>query len=95
MNSSGALIKNFKLKFYFVLNIFGIGMDRLASKNKYIKLNEKIERLSKWFYFALIYTSFGGCGLASIAGSYINYHVFGLGDGSFLVPTPLMYVCVI
>lgn len=72
-----------------------IGMERPASKIIYTKLNEKIERVSKWSYIALVYIAFGGCGLCSLFVSYINYYIFDLKDESFLVPTPLMYVCVV
>lgn len=67
-----------------------IGMDRPSSMTIYIEVNDKVERVSKWAYFLLLSTSLGGCGLCAILISYINYYIFDLEDGSFLVPTPLM-----
>lgn len=56
----------------------------------YTQLNEKIERISKWIYLAVLVVSIGGVGLFTILLSYINYFIFDMEDDSFIVPIPLM-----
>lgn len=56
----------------------------------YTQLNEKIERISKWIYLAVLVVSIGGVGLFTTLLSYINYFIFDMEDDSFIVPIPLM-----
>lgn len=90
---SNNLIFEFYQKIKFKL--IEIGMKRPASMAIYTDFNEKIERISKLTYFAVVFTSLGACGLGAILLSYINYYIFDLKADSFLVPLPLMWACPI
>lgn len=62
------------------------------SKAKYIELNEKIERVSKILEFLLIKLTTAGAVLPSVIITIVDYFILDLGDESFFLPYPIMYV---
>lgn len=58
----------------------------------YEKLSQNIEHLSKWFYITTMILAIGVAMLPTTLMSMINYYVYDMGDESFEIPSPMMYV---
>lgn len=58
----------------------------------YTIINEKIEKSSKLLHWAAMYVGLPIGLLPPIISVYVNYYYFGLGDDSFIMPCPMMYV---
>lgn len=59
----------------------------------YMKLNEKIDWLSKWLYMIGIVLALAVYFCPIIVMSYIKYYVNDLKEESFEMPSPMMYEC--
>lgn len=64
-------------------NLF-IGLER----SSYAVLNGKIEQVSIWIHFCMMYLSVVGAMGPPFILSMINYFVYGLGDESFYLTYP-------
>lgn len=60
----------------------------------YIKLNERIERIFKLLHFLFVEMSIVGVVLPAALITIVNYFVYNLGDESWFLPCPAMYVYV-
>lgn len=87
-NNNRTLIQNSQITFSFSK----IGLENgLTQKFVYIKLNEKIEQMSKWVHMGVIYISFGGVAIPPILATLINYFINDMGNESYEY-VELMYV---
>lgn len=59
---------------------------------KYAELIEKIERMTGIFYFSLAKVSVSGSFLPAFLITVVNYFIYDLGDKSFYLTVPVMYV---
>lgn len=58
----------------------------------YSELSGKIEKFSKWAYFCLVYANVIGILIPPSLLSFVNYYIYDLGDESFELVSPIMYV---
>ena len=73
-------------------NIFlGCGNSEI-SKRTFIKLNENIEKMSKWLHFIVGKLSIAGLLLPTLLITIVKYFILDFGDESFFLPTPILYV---
>lgn len=63
-----------------------------VSNFAFAAINRKIERMSKLIYFSMLKINAPGIMLPSFFISMINYYVLDLGDKSFSLLCPVMYV---
>lgn len=61
----------------------------------YTELNAKIELMSKWSYIILVKVCLVGIFLPLLLLTIVNYFVFQLGEESFYLPFPMLWVCSI
>lgn len=83
-----ALIK----QFYLINVIVKLGSTTVNSKNVYIGINDKIERISKLIYFTIVHLTLSGTYLPYVLQTLFNYFVLNLNEESFCLPFPVMYV---
>lgn len=57
-----------------------------------MELNEQIELVSEWAYTILINSTMAGGFLPLFLCATVNYFIFGLGEQSFLLPWPMLWV---
>lgn len=69
-----------------------VGWHNLESRRMYIELNDKIERIFKLLHFLFVEMSIIGVVLPAAVITIINFYVYNLGDESFFLPCPAMYV---
>lgn len=67
-------------------------LDNLDLTAKYVELNDLIELVSKIYDIAVLKLTPIGVVWPSIAITMLNYFLFDLGDASYFLPNPLMYV---
>lgn len=60
--------------------------------NKYNEINTKIELLSKWMHRFVVYVVIPAAVFPAAIATGINFLVYDLGDESYLLPNPAMYV---
>lgn len=60
--------------------------------DKYSKMNDTIERLSKIFYKILVEYSMPACVIPSTALTLLNYFVFNIQDDPYVLGLPILYV---
>lgn len=68
------------------------GSQTSTAKIEYAKLAMKIEWMSKFFYIILMKISFVTYNFSALLMSLVNYFILNLGDESFYVQYPTMYV---
>lgn len=69
-----------------------IGLENESSLwSPYMKLEEKIEQMSKWINYGFMYVSFGGVALPPVLTTLTNYFVHDMGNESYEY-VELMYV---
>lgn len=61
-------------------------------KTNYQKLNEIIELVSEIYYFLLLKISIPGVILPPLFVTIVNYYVYDLGNESYFLPFPFLYV---
>ena len=62
------------------------------SKTIYTESNEKIEQVSRLLYFIAMKFTFPGVMLPDLIVTFYNYFVHDLGDQSYYLACPAMYV---
>lgn len=72
-----------------ILKIIGSLNTESNTVPKYIEL---IERMSELVHFALVKLSAPGCSLPALLTTAINYSIYDLGDESYYLAIPVMYV---
>lgn len=78
---------------FFICFAFTIGSENDSClANKYDGINTKIELLSKWMHLFVVYVVIPAAVLPAFIATGINYFVYDLGDESYLLPNPAMYV---
>lgn len=60
---------------------------------RYEELSEKIEKFCEWFCIALFGTG-AFCSVSVLIFSCVNYYIFGLGEESFYLFFPTVYVLI-
>lgn len=72
-------------------SIFQIGIEyKPESTAIYTKLNAQIEVASEFIYFILVRLALIGTILPLSLLSMVNYHIYGIDDGSFILPWPML-----
>lgn len=60
----------------------------------YCNLNDQIERWSKVFYFVVVKLTMSGIILPIVFVTAINLFLYKLGDDSYFLPFPIVYVLI-
>lgn len=69
-----------------------IGSQNPISKAKYSDLVNNIERMSRFFHFVLTKLTVAGVVLPDLLITLGNYFIYDLGDESYYLSAPMMYV---
>lgn len=62
------------------------------AKFKYCNLKQKIELFSEIYYIGVVKLSMSGVVLPSVVSSFINYFIYNMGEDSFFLSYPIVYV---